>query len=170
MENKEEMVEVQIPEISTSPAYNVKTIATILLVIGIIGAFCMFLVFLKTLDYVLLTSSFVSLIYIVVTWAVLNLIANISLQLKAIQDTMPLKKVVKNLSGTKDNEKITTYVTGGEKQIKNDGKIIKIGDRVTWSKTGTKYTVEDINENKVFLSTGIMGGYKWIPVEELVLH
>lgn len=157
---KEKMVEVKVPEISTSAANTVKTVATIILFLGILGSVIMFIKgMINDYDLILLISSFVSLTYTVVAWALLHVIANISLQLKYIQETMPLRLVSEN----KKQENDTLQNKG------NSLSSIKVGDKVTWKKTMTKYTIEGIRDEEVYLFTGMFGGYKWIPKNELII-
>lgn len=154
------MVEVKVPEISTSAANTVKTVATIILFLGILGSVIMFIKgMINDYDLILLISSFVSLTYTVVAWALLHVIANISLQLKYIQETMPLRLVSEN----KKQENDTLQNKG------NSLSSIKVGDKVTWKKTMTKYTIEGIRDEEVYLFTGMFGGYKWIPKNELII-
>ena len=152
MENREEMVEVQVPEISISAANTLKTMATIILVLGVIGEIFLFCAYIATKEMSLLITSIVSFFYIIITWSLMHVIANISLQLKVIQETMPLRLVSKNEINTKG---------------KHSG--IQVGDKVTWKKTMTKYIVAEISDKEVYLNTGLFGGYKWVPKDELII-
>ena len=162
---KENRVEVKIPEFSTSAAETAKIVATLILVIGVIG--CIFM-FIKGIDDnpILIVISIVSIIYVVAIWALLCVIANISLQLKAIQESMPLRLIDKSASEINSKEQLIQ----GEVAVSSETNTgIKVGDKVTWKKTMTKYTIEAIRDNEVYLFTGMFGGYKWIPEDELII-
>jgi hypothetical protein len=159
---KGKKVEVEVPKISTSSAETVKILATIILIIGVIGGVIMFSIGIDN-NPILIISSIISIVYVVTTCALLQVIANISIQLKAIQETMPLKLVeakAKKVENTKP----------AEEHVERKGiSTLKVGDKVTWRKTMAICTVEDIDGNRVYVNTGFLGGHKWIPEEELII-
>ena len=97
MEQKK--VEVKVPNISASAESTLKTVATILLIGGVIAA----LIFIFGIeDHAIgIGAGIGTFLSALASWAVLNVIANISLRLKAIQETMPLRLVWQKLKRPK---------------------------------------------------------------------
>ena len=167
--------EVGIPDIPSNAESTLKTIAMVILICGIIVS----IILLFTIVFVGVSGTYYSekefnpsgfamtigiLLSSIASWASLNVFANISLRLKAIQETMPLRLIDENEIKQKDQCKQEENITP-RKSLSD----IKVGDRVTWRKSMTKYTVEDIAPGKVLLSTGLLGGKKWIPEEEIII-
>ena len=97
MEQKK--VEVKVPNISASAESTLKTVATILLIGGVIAA----LIFIFGIEdhSIGIGAGIGTILSALASWAVLNVIANISLRLKAIQETMPLRLVWQKLKRPK---------------------------------------------------------------------
>lgn len=90
------------------------------------------------------------------TWAVLRVIANISLRLKAIQETMPRRLMT---------EAETQHSVIEEKvKIPCD---FKVGETILYK--GSKYQIENISDStgKICIYRGKFAGYAWLYPEEI---
>lgn len=168
MEDKN-LKEVEIPEISTSAESTLTTIGNIILILGLISTFILALTTLQTEVYngyryeerfnpMGLGITIGTLLSSLATWAVLRVIANISLRLKAIQETMPRRLIIEAEIKTVE----ITEEKAEEKAVKID---FTVGEIVLYK--GKKYPIWDINEGKVCIDKGIFGGYIWLSPEEV---
>lgn len=163
--------EVEIPEISTSAESTLTSIGGIILVLGIIATVILACTTLQTKVYngyyhdeqfnpmglAITLGTFLSTL---ATWAVLRVIANISLRLKAIQETMPRRLMteteVENVELRKQREE--------GKSIHSD---YVVGETVFYK--GSKYTIENISDStgKLCINRGFFAGYAWLYPEEV---
>ena len=172
---KEKMVEVKMPDIPSSAENTLKTIATIILICGIIVSVILLFtaMFIEEPSYsyhtekVFNPEGFVMTVGVllssIATWASLNVFANISLRLKGIQETMPLRLV-------EAQTVLPTNIQQEEEKTERKGvSTLKVGDKVVYRKTMAICKVEEIGDGKVLLYAGLLGGHKWIPEDELII-
>lgn len=160
MEHKK--VEVKVPNISASAESTLKTVATILLIGGVIAA----LIFIFGIeDHAIgIGAGIGSILSALASWAVLNVIANISLRLKAIQETMPLRLVSAEVEKAKNNTSVETPIEKAEKVS------VAKGDIVISRMTKQQYTVEDVKDNMIYINRGRFTGYKWEPLSNFLIQ
>lgn len=167
MENKK-FKTVDIIEIPTNAEETLKLIASIVLWLGIIASFA-FLCTIATnpMGLVVVFGSFFSSI---ISWAMLRVVANISLRLKAIQDSMPLKMVEDVQKGEvilNNENQSEEKADSNEKVIHTTNGDIEIGTEIIWLKNGKKYTVENIDKGKICFDRGFFTGYIWCSVDQI---
>lgn len=155
-------VEVKVPNISASAESTLKTVATILLVGGIIAA----LIFMFGVeDHAIGVGAGIgTILSALASWAVLNVIANISLRLKAIQETMPLKLV----SPKEEPEKISSVTEAAIEQIEKV--TVSKGDTVISRMTKQQYKVEDVKGDMIYINRGRFAGCKWEPLSDFLIQ
>lgn len=163
--------EVEIPEISTSAESTLTTVGGIILVLGIIATVILACTTLKTetnngyyhreeFNPMGLALTVGTLLSTLATWAVLRVIANISLRLKAIQETMPRRLMteleVKTIEEDEQKEE--------EKRIQSN---YTVGEFVLYK--GKKYPIENISDStgKLCINRGTFVGYAWVFPEEV---
>ena len=159
---EQDKVEVKQPNISASAESTLKTVATILLIGGIIAALFFML---GVEDHAIgIGAGIGTILSALSSWAVLNVIANISLRLKAIQETMPLKLV----SPKEETEKISSF---HETAIEQKEKVSESkGDIVISRMTKQQYKVEDVKGEMIYINRGRFAGYKWEPLSEFLIQ
>ena len=161
MEGKN-LKEVKIPEISTSAESTLTTIGGIILFLGIISTLILACTTLQTKVYngyyhveqfnpMGLALTLGSLLSSLATWAVLRVIANISLRLKAIQETMPRRLMT-------EAEIKAVKITGSKAEVKK----FTVGDTIFYNEK--KYHIVAINEDagKICINKGFFAGYAWL--------
>ena len=155
-------VEVKVPNISENPESILKTVAIILLIGGIFAA----LIFMFGVeDHAIgLGAGIGIMLSALASWAVLNVIANISLRLKAIQETMPLKLVSPEVGKETNNSTTDTPAVQEEKVS------VTKGDVVISRMTKQEYTVEDVKDNMIYINRGRFAGYKWEPLSDFLIQ
>lgn len=155
-------VEVKVPNISENPESILKTVAIILLIGGIFAA----LIFMFGVeDHAIgLGAGIGIMLSALASWAVLNVIANISLRLKAIQETMPLKLVSPEI-GKENNNSTTDTPAVQEEKVS-----VTKGDVVISRMTKQEYTVEDVKDNMIYINRGRFAGYKWEPLSDFLIQ
>ncbi|MBP3835343.1 hypothetical protein [Prevotella sp. Rep29] len=155
-------VEVKVPNISENPESILKTVAIILLIGGIFAA----LIFMFGVeDHAIgLGAGIGIMLSALASWAVLNVIANISLRLKAIQETMPLKLVSPEV-GKENNNSTTDTPAVQEEKVS-----VTKGDVVISRMTKQEYTVEDVKDNMIYINRGRFAGYKWEPLSDFLIQ
>ena len=163
--------EVEIPEISTSAENTLTTVGGIILTLGIIATVILACTTLKTEVYngyyhedqfnpMGLVITLGTLLSTLATWAVLRVIANISLRLKAIQETMPRRLMTeKEVQQAVIEEKQTE-----EKKVPSD---FTVGETILYK--GSKYQIENISDStgKICIYRGKFAGYAWLYPEEI---
>ena len=159
MENVErKMVEIPVPDISSNAEKKLKTVAIIILVLGIFVAIVGLIVAVISFVYF-----FVCILCLVGCWALMNVIANISLRLKGIQETMQLK-LVPELNEEKQNVSEASQNTEFVYDKRLDG--IKKGDKVKEIATGKIYKVDDVDDKRIYCGS-LIGGYMWYGKDKL---
>ena len=155
-------VEVKVPNISENPESILKTVAIILLIGGIFAA----LIFMFGVeDHAIgLGAGIGIMLSALASWAVLNVIANISLRLKASQETMPLKLVSPEV-GKENNNSTTDTPAVQEEKVS-----VTKGDVVISRMTKQEYTVEDVKDNMIYINRGRFAGYKWEPLSDFLIQ
>lgn len=170
MEEKK-LKEVEIPEISTSAESTLTTVGGIILALGIIATLILACTTLQTKTYngyyheeqfnpMGLALTVGTLLSTLATWSVLRVISNISLRLKAVQETMPRRLL------TEEEVKVVAK----EEQETSDTKIqsnFKVGETVLYK--GNKYPIENISNStgKLCIYRGTFAGYAWVFPEEV---
>ena len=152
--------EVGIPEISTSAESTLTTIGSIILSLGIFATSFLALVALQAADLMGLAGALVTLLSSLATWALLRVIANISLRLKAIQETMSCRLITE--AEVKEVE--------AEEQKAEENKIksnFTIGETILYK--GRKFQIENVSETtgKICINKGLFAGYAWLYPEEV---
>lgn len=170
MEEKK-LKEVEIPEISTSAENLLTIVAGFILALGIIATVILACTTLQTEVYngyynedVFNPMGFAitlgTLLSTLATWAVLRVIANISLRLKAIQETMPRRLMTeKEFQQTVIEEKQTE-----KKKVHSD---FTVGETILYK--GSKYQIENISGStgRICIYRGAFAGYAWLYPEEV---
>ncbi len=157
MENTK-LKEVEIPQISTSAEDTLTTVGNVILVTGIFAS----IVFVFAGDFEFMDIVFALGIFLssLTTWAVLRVIVNISLRLKAIQETIPRRVMT---------EKEFKVVQVNEQKVAK--KLAKcnftIGETIIYK--GKKYEVMNIDtsEGRLCINLGVLAGYVWLGPEEV---
>ncbi|MBO6252277.1 MAG: hypothetical protein J6O49_01305, partial [Bacteroidaceae bacterium] len=149
--------------ISASAEGTLKTVATILLIGGILAA----LIFMFGVeDHAIgFGAGIGAILSALATWAVLNVIANISLRLKVIQETMPLKLVSPEKVETKPSSPIAETKAEAKEKVS-----VAKGDVVISRMTKQQYTVEDVKDDMVYINRGRFAGYKWEPLSDFLIQ
>lgn len=170
MENTK-LKEVEIPQISTSAEDTLTTVGNVILVLGILAtiilAFTTVFVEVKV-DWHMesrfnpmgLALTVGTLLSTLATWAVLRVIANISLRLKAIQETMPRRMMTElEVKQTEARE-----AKAKETIVKSD---FTVGETILYK--GNKYQIEQISTStgKICIDRGFIAGYVWVFPEEV---
>ena len=162
--------EVGIPEISTSAESTLTTVGGIILALGICATLIFACTTLQTETYngyyheeqfnpMGLALTLGTLLSSLATWAVLRVIANISLRLKAIQETMPRRLMT---------EAEVKQVEVEEQKIKEN--LAKcnfvIGETILYY--GGKYEIKniDITEGKICINLGLFNDV-WLDPEKV---
>lgn len=168
-EQNQKLVEVKIPSISTGAEETLSVIASLVLALGILLTLVLLftVVFIKDPisyrgDFIFNANGFAlcigTLLSTLVTGAVLRVFVNISLRLKAIQETMPLKQVDEmemKAAEAKEKKKKTA--------ANQSGQAITVGDTVTNLTDGKQYEVLDANgRNEIYINLGFIGGCIWL--------
>ena len=170
MENKK-LKEVEIPQISTSAEETLTTVGGIILAIGIAATVILAFTTLKTETYngyyheeqfnpMGLALTLGTLLSTLATWAVLRVIANISLRLKAIQETMPRRMMTEN--------EFKVIQVNEQKVAEKLAKCkVAIGETIIYK--GKKYEVMNVetSEGKLCINLGVLTGYVWLDLEEV---
>ncbi len=170
MENKK-LKEVEIPQISTSAEETLTIVGGIILAIGIAATVILAFTTLKTETYngyyheeqfnpMGLALTLGTLLSSLATWAVLRVIANISLRLQAIQETMPRRMMTE--VEVKEIEVVEQKTA--ENKVQSD---FSVGETVLYK--GNKYPIENISPStgKLCIYKGIFAGYAWVFPEEV---
>lgn len=160
---EKDKIEVKMPKISASAEGTLKTVATILLIGGIFAA----LIFMLGVeDHAIgIGAGIGTILSALASWAVLNVIANISLRLKGIQESMPLKLVnPEQIEASPTTSKEETPVVSNEKVS------VAKGDIVISRMTKQQYTVEDVKDGMVYINRGRFAGYKWEPLTNFLIQ
>lgn len=156
--------EVEIPKISSSAESTLTTIGSFILAIGIIATVILAFTTLQIKVYngyryeeqfnpLGLALTLGTLLSTIVTWAVLRVIANISLRLKAIQETMPRRLITEiEAEAEEQQEKVRDF---------------EVGETILYK--GSKYKIENINDStgKLCIYKGVFAGYAWLYPEEV---
>ena len=163
--------EVEIPQISTSAEETLTTVGGIILAIGIAATVILAFTTLKTETYngyyheeqfnpMGLALTLGTLLSTLATWAVLRVIANISLRLKAIQETMPRRMLTE--AEVKEIEVVEQKTA--KNKIQSD---FSVGEIVLYK--GNKYPIENISDStgKICINRGFIAGYAWVFPEEV---
>lgn len=165
-------VEVKVPNISAGAESTLKTVATIELICGIILALVSFL---GVENHAIGIGGGLGIfITSLVTWATLNVFANISLRLKAIQETMPLKLVdaKQKPSDTSDEVNVEISVKTmpySDTPSAKPEREVKKGDRILFRTTKRAVIVEDVRPGEVFVKASAISGYKWLPINDFLI-
>lgn len=156
------LIEVKVKAISDGSESTLKTVATIFLVCGIIVALAViFASENKMMGIIYAIATFVGSL---ATWATLDVIANISLRLKSIQESMPLRLIEPSTApakGKKPAEEKPEDVA--EKTT------VAPGDYVISRMTKARYQVEDVKGDKIFINKGMIGGRKWESLSDYII-
>lgn len=163
MEEKK-LKEVEIPEISTSAENTLTTVGGIILALGIIATVILACTTLQIEVYndyhceekfnpMGFAITLGTLLSSLATWAVLRVIANISLRLKAIQETMPRRLMTEKEVQQTEKKKVHSDFTVGE----------------TILYKGSKYQIENISGStgRICIYRGAFAGYAWLYPEEV---
>ena len=170
MENTK-LKEVEIPQISTSAEDTLTTVGNVILALGILATIILAIttVFVEVevswhkesrFNPMGLALTVGTLLSTLATWAVLRVIANISLRLQAIQETMPRRMMTE--------VEVKTIEVIEQKTAEN---IIQsnfsVGEIVIYK--GNKYPIENISPStgKLCIYKGIFAGYAWVFPEEV---
>ena len=170
MENTK-LKEVEIPQISTSAEETLTTVGTIILIIGIFATLALLCTSVvveidegwhseKQFDPVMFVLTLGILFSSLTIWAVLRVIANISLRLKAIQETMPRRMITEEeLKVIQASERKAVQTV-----VKSD---FLVGETVLYK--GNKYPIEKISEStgKLCIYRGSFAGYAWVFPDEV---
>ena len=114
-------VEMKVPNIPDGAESTLKIVATVILVVGIIGSLIIMFAFEdRALGIGFGIAGFLSSL---LSWATCNVLANISLRLKALQESIPLKLVEKGAETEIPNP--TT-----ENNKKKERPTVKVGDDI----------------------------------------
>lgn len=156
-------VEVKVPNISAGAESTLKTVATITLICGIIAA----LIFMFGVEEhaIGIGAGIGIVLSSLASWATLNVIANISLRLKAIQETMPLKLVSADKVEAKVDSSSTEVTTEHKEKVS-----VNKGDIVISRMTKQQYKVEDVKDGMVYINRGRFAGYKWEPLSDFLIQ
>ena len=161
-EVKSKLVEVKVKAISDGSENTLKTVATIFLVCGIIVAIA---VFFTSDDKVMgILYAIATFVGFLATWATLDVIANISLRLKSIQESMPLRLIDSAAAETKVIKHVET-----KSEEMTEKTSVKPGDYVISRMTKNRYQVEDVKGDKIFINKGVIGGRKWEPLSDYII-
>jgi hypothetical protein len=170
MENTK-LKEVEIPQISTSAEDTLTTVGNVILVLGILATIILAFttVFVEVevgwhkenhFDPMGLALTVGTLLSTLATWAVLRVIANISLRLQVIQETMPRRMM------TDAEVKVVEDVEQklAENKVQSD---FSVGEIVLYK--GNKYPIENISDStgKICIDRGFIAGYAWVFPEEV---
>ena len=162
MENQEiKKTEIKVPEISSNAEETLKAVAVIILVLGLIGGVIMMLAIEN--HPVGITYGIFTILFSIALSSIMQVIANISLRLKGIQETMPLRMIIIE----KEEEK-NKFVQSENIEITYDKRLdnIKKGDKVKVIATGKIYKADDISENYIHCGS-LVGGYMWYRKDKL---
>jgi hypothetical protein len=170
MENTK-LKEVEIPQISTSAEDTLTTVGNVILVLGILATIILAFttVFVEVevgwhkesrFNPMGLALTVGTLLSTLATWAVLRVIANISLRLKAIQETMPRRMMTD--AEVKVVEEVEQKLA--ENKVQSD---FSVGEIVLYK--GNKYPIENISPStgKICINRGFIAGYAWVFPEEV---
>ncbi len=161
MENQEtKKVEIKCPEIPSNAEETLKTVAVIILVLSIIGGVVMMI---TIEDHAVgITYGIFTILFSIASCSIMKVIANISLRLKGIQESMPLRMI------PIDEEENNKIVQPDNIEITYDERLdnIKKGDKVKVIATGKIYKVDDIVEKSIYCGS-LMGGYMWYRKDKL---
>jgi hypothetical protein len=161
-EIKSKLIEVKVKAISDGSENTLKTVATIFLVCGIIAAVAViFASENKVMGIIYAIATFVGSL---ATWATLDVIANISLRLKGIQESMPLRLIDPTPSQTKEVKPADVKPEESEEKTS-----VKPGDYVFSRMTKNRYQVEDVKGDKIFINKGMLGGHKWESFSDFII-
>ena len=112
----------------------------------------------------------------IVTWATLNVFANISLRLKSIQETMPLKLVDAMAKPNSPNhgQAIGSTETASEAQTLKEcvptKRELQKGDRVLFRTTKRAVIVEDVRTGEVYVKSSAIGSKReWLPIDKFLI-
>ena len=163
--------EVEIPQISTSAEDTLTTVGNVILVLGILATIILAFttVFVEVevgwhkesrFNPMGLALTVGTLLSTLATWAVLRVIANISLRLQAIQETMPRRMMTD--AEVKVVEEVEQKLA--EKLEKCN---FTIGETIIYK--GKKYEVMNIDtsEGRLCINLGVLAGYVWLDPEEV---
>ena len=170
MENTK-LKEVEFPQISTSAEGTLTTVGNVILVLGILATIILAFttVFVEVevgwhkenhFNPMGLALTMGTLLSTLATWAVLRVIANISLRLQAIQETMPRRLMTE--------AEVNVFEVGeqeaAENKIQSD---FSVGEIVLYK--GNKYPIENISPStgKICINRGFIAGYAWVFPEEV---
>ena len=150
--------EVEIPQISTSAEDTLTTVGNVILVLGILAT--IILAFTAVINPIGLALAIGTLLYSLTTWAIVRVIANISLRLKAILETMPRRMMTE--VEVKEIEVVEQKTA--ENKIQSD---FSVGETVLYK--GNKYPIEKISPStgKLCIYRGTFAGYAWVFPEEV---
>ena len=157
MENTK-LKEVEIPQISTSAEETLSTVGNVVLVIGILAPIVF--VFASDFEFMAFVLALGIFLSSLTAWAVLRVIANISLRLKAIQETIPRRMMTeKEFKVIQVNEQKVA-----ERLAKCN---VAIGETIIYK--GKKYEVMnvDTSEGKLCINLGVLAGYVWVFPDEV---
>ena len=171
MENTK-LKEVEIPQISTSAEETLTTVGGIILAIGSAATVILAFTTLKTETYngyyheeqfnpMGLALTLGTLLSSLATWAVLRVIANISLRLKAIQETMPRRLMTE--------AEVNVFEVGEQEAAENKIQSnFSVGEIVIYK--GNKYPIENISPStgKLCIYRGTFAGYAWVFPDEVM--
>jgi len=152
MEEKK-LKEVEIPEISTSAENTLTTVGGIILFVGIIATLIWAFLSIRFSSFAYFAVALCTLLSSLATWAVLRVIANISLRLKAIQETMPRRLMTEKEVQQTEKKKVHSDFTVGE----------------TILYKGSKYQIENISGStgRICIYRGAFAGYAWLYPEDV---
>ena len=161
MEQKK--IEVKVPTFSSGAENTLKTVSTIILIGGIVAA--LILMFGMEEHAIGIGAGIGIFLSSLASWATLNVIANISLRLKAIQETMPLKMI--SPEDIKVEPAPTDAVTSAKTEEKTS---VNKGDIVISRMTKQQYKVEDVKDGMIYINRGRFAGYKWEPLNDFLIQ
>lgn len=170
MENTK-LKEVEIPQISTSAEDTLTTVGNVILVLGILATIILAFttVFVEVevgwhkesrFNPIGLALTLGTLLSSLATWAVLRVIANISLRLKAIQETMPRRLMTE--------AEVNVFEVGEQEAAENKIQSnFSVGEIVIYK--GNKYPIENISPStgKLCIYRGTFAGYAWVFPDEV---
>lgn len=162
-QEQKQLVEVEAPEISSSAENTLSTVASVVLVGGILLSIFIFIYYIVEANElssaysaygyrvssgqegaIILQGFLYSVAVFIATltwWAIMKVFVNISLRLKGLQETMPLKSYYKD--STNDYEAT----------INNTW--LHVGDEVIRNKNGQKYKIKELRENGDVILDGL---------------
>lgn len=154
---------VKVKKINTNAEESLTIIANITLGVGIIGSIISLI---YNLDNGTLFMGFILsgaiLLSAIGAWAFYNVIANISLRLKSIQDTMPLKLV----EAVNTGEDIRTEQEAIQNTDPQPDSLIKKGDFIIYLADNKEYEVESVGKGgRICIYKGLLAGYIWLNQE-----